>query len=287
MGQDTTDTSSIHEECSPDEWNDGWSFDDWNDHWNCVRWHEDCEQTHDTSVSSLSLESSTWAKMNLDIGAAVNTFPSNFVPEGIGDGHFYDWIPDGEAWQFQGYDEVGKPRSLNGVGSRPGCRDEFRERVGTTIEKTMTGEASIDTCKDRIAETERVRVKRRARIERGAVDVPEEPGDKDDGQVAVRHADASGGYIIENQHEEKRMRDVQVSKRGSEATSEEQTDEWRKAVRFLQESPNTSASSDPYVGRLGSVLVQKSGHVEEKMPEIFREVNQLIWLRIGHISTLT
>ena len=40
-------------------------------------------------------------------------------------------------------------------------------------------------------------------MERGAVDVPEEPGDKDDEQVAVRHADPSGGYIIENQHEEK------------------------------------------------------------------------------------
>ena len=31
--------------------------------------------------------------------------------------------------------------------------------------------------------------------------MPEEPGDKDDEQVAVRHADASGGHIIENQHE--------------------------------------------------------------------------------------
>ena len=69
---------------------------------------------HDTSVSSISLESSEWVKMNLDTGAAVNTFPSNFGPEGIGDGSFYDWIPDGEAWQFQGYDENGLPRSLNG-----------------------------------------------------------------------------------------------------------------------------------------------------------------------------
>ena len=52
--------------------------------------------------------------MNLDTGAAVNTFPSNFGPEGIGDGSSYDWIPDGEAWHFQGYDENGLPRSLNG-----------------------------------------------------------------------------------------------------------------------------------------------------------------------------
>ena len=111
-------------------------------------------------------------------------------------------------------------------------RDEFRERVGTTIEKTLTGEARIDTCKDGIAETERAREKRRARIERGAVDLLEEPGNKYDEQVAVRHADASGGYIMENQHEEKRMRDIQVSKRGPEAASEEQTDKWRKTVRF-------------------------------------------------------
>ena len=71
----------------------------------------------DIKVSSVYLHdtrgSSEWAKMNLDTGAAVNTFPSNFGPEGIGDGSFYDWIPDGEAWQFQGYDENGLPRSLN------------------------------------------------------------------------------------------------------------------------------------------------------------------------------
>ena len=90
MGQvKTTDTSWIHEEWSPDEWNDDWSR---------VGWHEDCEQTHDTSVSSFSLESSECVKMNLDTGAAVNIFPSNFGPEGIGDGSSCEWIPDGEGW---------------------------------------------------------------------------------------------------------------------------------------------------------------------------------------------
>ena len=44
----------------------------------------------------------------------VNTLPSNFSPEGIGDGNFRIWIPDGEAWQFQGYNENGFPRSLDG-----------------------------------------------------------------------------------------------------------------------------------------------------------------------------
>ena len=49
----------------------------------------------------------------------MNTFPLNFGPEGARDGRFYrtasgEWIPDGGAWQFQGYDENGLLRSLNG-----------------------------------------------------------------------------------------------------------------------------------------------------------------------------
>ena len=69
----------------------------------------------------------------------------------------------------------------------------------------------MDTCEDRIAETERVREKTRDRIERDTVDVPEESGDKDDEQVAVGHADASGS--MDNQHEVKKMRNIQVRKR--------------------------------------------------------------------------
>ena len=58
-------------------------------------------------------------KMNLDTGAAVNTFPLNFGPEGAGDGRFYrtasgEWVLDGGAWKIQGYDENGLLRSLNG-----------------------------------------------------------------------------------------------------------------------------------------------------------------------------
>ena len=54
--------------------------------------------------------------MNLDTGAAVNTFPLNFGPEEAGDGRFCrtasgEWIRDGGAWQFHGYDEHGLLRS--------------------------------------------------------------------------------------------------------------------------------------------------------------------------------
>ena len=57
--------------------------------------------------------------MNLDTGAAVNTFTLNFGPEGAADARFYriargEWIPDGGAWQFQGYNGHGFLRSLNG-----------------------------------------------------------------------------------------------------------------------------------------------------------------------------
>ena len=128
--------------------------------------------------------------------------------------------------------------------------------------------------------------------------MPEEPGNRDDVQVAVRHADASGGYITENQHEKKRTRDIQVNKRGSEATNEEHTDEWRKTVRFVQEAPNTSASSDPYVAlehpmksetpsRPGSVLVLKSGHVEDDVHisalDVFHEKNERGSRNIGEV----
>ena len=153
-------------------------------------------------------------------------------------------------------------------------KDEFRERVGTIIDRTLTREARMDTCKDRIAETERVKEKKRARVERGAGDVLMELGNRDDEQMAVRRADASDGDITENQHEENRMRDIHVGKRGPEAAGEEQPDKLRKAVRLEQEAPSAAASSDPTVAleylvscetqdRPGSVLVQKSGHVDD------------------------
>ena len=75
-------------------------------------------------------------------------------------------------------EDNGRPRctllTSHGEEAKP-RKDEFRERVGTVIEKTLAGEARMETYEDRIAETERVKERRRSRIERGAVDVPEEP----------------------------------------------------------------------------------------------------------------
>ena len=49
----------------------------------------------------------------------MNIFPLNFGPEGARDGRFFrtaigECILDSGAWQFQGYDEDGLLRSLNG-----------------------------------------------------------------------------------------------------------------------------------------------------------------------------
>ena len=132
----------------------------------------------------------------------------------------------------------------------------------------------MNAYKDRIAETERVKERKRARIERGVGDVPMEPENRDDEQMAVRHADASAGLHHREPARRDRMRGVQVGNKGSEAADEEQPDKLRKTVRFEQEALNTSASSDPYVAleypvrsetpsRQGSVLVQKSGHVDD------------------------
>ena len=70
------------------------------------------------------------------------------------------------------------------------------------------------------------------------------------------------------------MRGIRVNKRGSKAGGEEQSDRLRKTVRFVQEAPSAATSSDPTVALEypascekqslpGSVLVQKSGHVDD------------------------
>ena len=74
------------------------------------------------------------------------------------------------------------------TGGCPGCaalasygkatkphNDECREGIRTIIERTLTGKARMNAYKDRLAETERVKEGKRARVERGAGDVPTEP----------------------------------------------------------------------------------------------------------------
>ena len=130
----------------------------------------------------------------------------------------------------------GAALASHGKATKP-HNDECRERIRTIIERTLTGKARVNAYKDRIAETERVRERTRARIEEGAEDVLMEPGNRDDEQVAVRRADASGGDIMENQHEENRMRDIQVNKWGSEG-------KWRTIRQIEEESTIRAKSSE-------------------------------------------
>ena len=152
------DNSWFHDGWSHDEWKDGWSYDEWHDDWSSVGWHEGWEQTYDTSASSFSLGSLDlgatsslkrfeWAKMNLDTGAAVNTFPLNFGPEGAGDGRFCrtaagEWIPDDGAWQFQGYNENGLLRSLNG---RLTGAHKVLQRSRAQDDKISTSDMTVNT----------------------------------------------------------------------------------------------------------------------------------------------
>ena len=102
------------------------------------------------------------------------------------------------------------------TGGSPGCashgraikphKNECRKRMRTIIERTLAGKARMSAYKDRIAETGRVKERKRARVERGAGNVPMEPGREE--QVADRHAVVS--CEEERQLEEKRMRDVHI-----------------------------------------------------------------------------
>ena len=93
--------------------------------------------------------------------------------------------------------------------------DEHQKRSERSLRESLTGEARMNAYKDRIAETERVKERRRVRVERGAGYVLLEPGNRDDEQMAVRHVDASGGDVIESQHEENRHPRWQKKIRGS------------------------------------------------------------------------
>ena len=121
------------------KWNDGWSFDT-----KVANKRMTLLQAH-FSLGGLDLGATScperfeWVKMNQEIGAAVNTFPLNFGADGAGDGRFFriasgEWIPDGEAWQFQGYDQKGLLRSLHG---------------------RLTGVHKVQCCRDRVQRTTR------------------------------------------------------------------------------------------------------------------------------------
>ena len=126
-------------------------------------------------------------------------------------------------------------------------KEEFRERVRTIIERTLTGN-SKDECVQRQSlrqsESKRGTSSSRARC-RGCAYT--KPGNGADERVAVRHGDASDGYIIENQHEEEKNERHPSWQERIRRASEEQSDEWRKTDRLEHEALNTFTSSNPCV----------------------------------------
>ena len=94
-------------------------------------------------------------------------------------------------------------------------------------------------------------------------------------QMLDRHAVVFGKEEI--RHDEIRMRDIHIGRRGSETANEEQPDKLRKTVRFEQEARNTVSSSTLHVSleypasgesqdRPEAVFVQNSGHVDDDIP---------------------
>ena len=57
--------------------------------------------------------------------------------------------------------------ALHGKATKP-HDDECRDRIRKIVERSLTGKARMNAYKDRVAETERVKERKRARVERGA-----------------------------------------------------------------------------------------------------------------------
>ena len=138
------------------------------------------------------------------------------------------------------------------TGGCPGCaalashgratkphNNESRDRIRTIIERTLTGKARMSAYKDRVAQTERLKERKRARVERGAGDVLVEPGIKSRCRIDIR------SHLAKKRENTKRTERVMstLAKKDRRQQIEEQPDRLRKTVRFEQEAPNTSSSS--------------------------------------------
>ena len=87
--------------------------------------------------------------MNLDTGAAANTFTLNFGPEGAGDGRFYrtasgDWIPDDGASQFS---RIRRERvaSISERKTPWGTHGVVLQRLLAWADKISTWDMTVDT----------------------------------------------------------------------------------------------------------------------------------------------
>ena len=233
-----------------------------NDAWDATNWDGSCDTPWEMVAPELKLRKKVTADME-GAGPPLPRIVVERTPE-VEPRRFYVLSADTEAHGHPG-DCLGC--ASDGRTIKP-HNNECRER--TIIGRTSTGKAWMNAHKDRVAETERVKERKRARVERGAGDVLVEPENEE--QMTDRHAFASGEK--QKQHEEKTMRDVHSGERGSETANEEQPDKLRKTVRFEQEAPNTSSSSTMHVSpeylasgarqdRPEPVLVQNPGHVDD------------------------
>ena len=122
-------------------------------------------------VQMVALELKLTKKDTADRDGAGPSLPRIVVeriPE-VGPRRFYVLSADIEAHGRTGGSPGCAPLASHGRAIEP-HHNECRERIRTRIERTLTGKARTSAYKDRIAETERVKERKRARVERGAGD---------------------------------------------------------------------------------------------------------------------
>ena len=172
-----------------------WTRQTLSDSWETTNWEGLCGTPWQMVAPELKLTK----KVTTDKEGAGPPLPRIVVeraPE-VEPRRFYVLSADIEAHGHTGGCPGCAALALHGRATKP-HNDECRERIRTIIERTLTGKARMNAYKDRTAETEGVKERKRARVEGGAGDVPRVLENRDDEQMAVRQADASGGNITEN-----------------------------------------------------------------------------------------
>ena len=164
--------------------------------WASTNWEGVCGTPWQMVASELKLTKKVTADKE-GAGPPLQRIVVERAPE-VEPRRFYVLSADIEAHEHTGGCPGCAALASRGKATKP-HNDKCRERIRTIIERPLTVKPRMNAYNDRIAETERVK----ERILENS----------DDEQVSVRQADASGGDIRENQHEEDRMRDIHVDKK--------------------------------------------------------------------------
>ena len=141
-----------------------WTRQTLSDAWELTNWEGLCDNPWQMVAPELKLTK----KVTADREGAGPPLPRIVVeraPE-VEPRRFYVLAADIEAHGLTGGCRGCAALASRGKATKP-HNDECRERIRTIIERTLTGKARMNAYKDRIVEIERVKERKRARVERG------------------------------------------------------------------------------------------------------------------------